>query len=339
MLFELDEAVKEMVQEYKALGMWDDLLILTLTDNGGMVNFAQDAKNPQNPNFPLFPASQGSNYPLRGSKGTLFYDGVRSTAFASGGIIPKASRGRRLDVLAHVVDFSATVLEAANIIPIQKEKLGLDGQSLYSLIMNKKGTKTLRDHVPINIVLGGKQYSAVRFGDYKLIVDDYFINEAQGWFDENGDLKEPSPPIAKGSVSLYNLKNDPEERKDLAGENPHLVHYGKDLIDMYVQGGNYLEPQESKRLRVAALPFFHGGAWKPWMNEVEWTALYERFKSEQQKRLKKGKLDEDDEEVWENNLTELAFDNDLPAEQELRFYNDEVEQSLLRLRQTGLFDA
>ena len=327
MLFELDNAVAEMVQEYKALDMWEDLLILTVTDNGGMVNFAQDKKNPISPNFPTNGASQGSNFPLRGSKATLFDGGVRSTAFASGGLIPKESRGRKLDVLAHVVDFSATILEAASIIPAQKEKLALDGYSLYGLILNNPGARELRDHVPINIVFHGKSYSAVRFGDYKVIVDDSVNTDAQGWFDENGDLKELPPQKVKGTASLFNLIEDPHERNDIAAKHPDLVQYGKDLINMYVHGGKYLEPQESTRLRVAALPLLHGGVWKPWMNEKEWTALYERFKTEQNKKLNEGVIDLDDYRVKMH-----TFDGELPENS--RVVDDEIETSF-RLRQSS----
>ena len=97
---------------------------------------------------------------------------------------------------------------------------------------------------------------------------------------------------------------------------------------MYVHGGKYLEPQESTRLRVAALPLLHGGVWKPWMAENEWTTLYQRQKTEQQKRL-----GEKESGIDELGLTEFTFDGELP--EQTRLIHDEVEMSM-KLRKVYL---
>jgi arylsulfatase B len=276
MLVELDDAIGEMVDEYKSLGLWDNLLILTMTDNGGMVNFEP---NKDAGNAPIFPASQGSNYPLRGSKTTMLDGGVKGLAFASGGYIPKEGRGRRISALAHVVDFSATILSAAHVIPTKKEKLKLDGNSLVGLLINRPGAVAAREHVPINVVLGGRRYSAVRFGPYKLIVDDFFNPPAQGWYDKNGDLAQASTPYIKGSIQLYHLEKDPQERTDISKDNEDIVRYGKDLIAMYAEGGDYMEPQESTRFYAKALPILHGGVWMPFMEPSAWQENFEKERS------------------------------------------------------------
>jgi arylsulfatase A-like enzyme len=72
-----------------------------------MVNFAPNADQDLPP---AFPASQGSNFPLRGSKATMFEGGTRGLGFVSGGIVPKPIRNTRFSGLAHVVDISATIL-------------------------------------------------------------------------------------------------------------------------------------------------------------------------------------------------------------------------------------
>lgn len=284
MMVELDDSIGELVAQYKSLEMWDDLLILTMTDNGGMVNFNP---NKENEYFPIFPASQGSNYPLRGSKTTLFEGGVRALAFASGGHIPKEARGRRLNVLAHAVDFSATVLTAAQVLPAKRETLRLDGFSLYGNIMGSPDAIPQRDHVPINIVLGGRRYSAVRFGRYKLIVDDFLFPAAQGWFDESGNLKEaPTSTPHRAVYVLFNVKDDPEERDDISAQNPSLVEYGKSLISNYVRGGHYMEPQESTKFALKALPFLHRGVWAPFMDEAEWQAKFQKQRDHNNERYR-----------------------------------------------------
>jgi len=292
MMVEMDDAIGEMIEFYKGFGLYDDLLILTMTDNGGMVNFSP---NPAADNYPRFPASQGSNYPLRGSKTTLFEGGVRSTAFVSGGYVPSEVRGHRFKGLAHVVDFTASILAAAGLFPLRKEELKLDGYSILSLLFERKGAMQQRDHVPINIVSGGKRYSAVRFGRYKLIVDDFFTPTAQGWFDENGDLKEPSQPFSKGQIQLFDLEDDPQERTDVSKNFPHMVQHGLSLIQMYVRGGNYMEPQASTTVHAAALPVLHGGVWKPFMKEKAWTDQFLADREKQRHRMEMNLGDEAEE--------------------------------------------
>jgi arylsulfatase A-like enzyme len=318
MMVELDDAIQEMVDEYKNLGLWEDLLILTMTDNGGMVNYAPNSESGK----PEGAGSQGSNYPLRGSKTSMFDGGVRSMAFVAGGYIPKEGRGRRVTDLVHVVDFTATVLTAAGVLPLQREQLKVDGHSLMGLIVNSPGATSLRDHVPINIVLDGQRYSAVRFGKHKLILDDFLIPAAHGWFDENGDLKEQSPNVSS-KILLFDLEDDPQERTDISAENPHLVAYGKDILQSYILGGNYMEPQESVSIHPRALPVFHGGVWKPFMTEATWTEKYEESRVKQHKKRdsKKNEMtsqqnveeEGDDEASWTRLATLLAGDAQVPA--------------------------
>ena len=283
MMVELDDAIGEMVNQYKSLNLWDNTLVFVLTDNGGMVNFSP---NMNDDNFPNFPASQGSNFPLRGSKTTLFEGGVRSMGFISGGKVPSEVRGHRFGGLAHAVDFSATILSAARILPLKRERLVLDGYDLMHLLHERPEAIQQRDHVPINIVSQGKHYSAVRFGKYKLIVNDFFSPPAQGWYDGNGDLHEASIYI-KDKTYLFDLEKDPEEREDLAESLPLIVKQGLDIIEMYVSGGDYMEPQASTRVHAMALPFLHGGVWKPFMSKKDWVTQYEEDKTSQKKRYEK----------------------------------------------------
>lgn len=278
MLVELDDSIGSTVEQYKAHGLWDNTLVLLLTDNSGMVNWDPYSKD----NTPRFPSSQGSNFPLRGSKSTLFDGGVRSLGFISGGAFPKQHAGQRYKGLAHVVDLSATVLAAAGIYPVQRESLRLDGHDLMPLLTKTGGLE--RSDVPINIIAKGEAYSAIRFGKYKLIVRDLLVPHASHWYDVNGDLLEQAPP-AHDQILLFDIDSDEQERHDLSAKHPELVRHGLQLIRSYVIGGNYMEPQGPEvnltkglaiDMDVRCLPIFHGGTWAPYMSEREWRRLFDK---------------------------------------------------------------
>lgn len=285
MMVEMDDSIGSMVKQMKHLNMWENTLVVLLTDNGGMVNFDPNSKG-----YPNLPASQGSNFPLRGSKMTLFDGGVRSLGFVSGGVFPKQHAGQRFGGLAHVVDLSATVLAAAGV--ANSEKLKLDGNDLMPLFTGKPNA-VQRTEVPINIVDQGQKYSAIRFNTkYKLIIKDHVQPRAQAWFDRNGDLQESAPDVTK-SILLFDLEQDVEERHDLSQEYPHLVQRGMDLIQSYVQSGSYMEPQNSLRVYLKAFPVNHNGVWRPFMSKMLWSKNFER----QEKKQHVVTEEEDEEEV------------------------------------------
>lgn len=276
MLVELDVSLGNMVDLYKKHNLWDNTLLLLLTDNGGMTNFNTDPV----PEGTLL-VTQGSNFPLRAGKTTLFDGGVRSTALVSGGYIPKEHRGQRFTGLAHIVDFTATILAAAELFPQNREQLQLDGHDLMPLL-TKSGLGVQRTEVPINIVNGGEWYSAVRFGKYKLIVKDHVsimgmsMALATDWFDENGDLLESGGDVSE-LILLFDLEADVQERHDLSKQRPDLVEHGKQLIKSYVKSGDYMEPQDSaKGIHPEALPILHGGVWRPFQSEKQWQRTYEK---------------------------------------------------------------
>lgn len=68
--FALDDGVGNITAEMKAQGMWDDMLFVFTSDNGG------DCGLPSQPGVPGQPGS-ASNYPLLGRKCTAFEGGTR----------------------------------------------------------------------------------------------------------------------------------------------------------------------------------------------------------------------------------------------------------------------
>ena len=56
MITVLDDVIGDIVDTLKRLHLWDDLLLIWSTDNGG----------------PVYPNEAASNWPLRGGKVTLY---------------------------------------------------------------------------------------------------------------------------------------------------------------------------------------------------------------------------------------------------------------------------
>jgi hypothetical protein len=101
----------------------------------------------------------------------MYDGGVRSLALVSGPRVPAEARGSRYKGLMHAVDLTALALHAGRVLPEAREQLALDGMDLTALVYGLT-TSGGRQVVPINILRGGRSYSAVRFGKYKVIVDD-----------------------------------------------------------------------------------------------------------------------------------------------------------------------
>ena len=136
-----------------------------------------------------------STPPLKGGKGELSEGGIRVPLVVAGAGVAKP--GTTCDVPVASVDFYPTLLELAGGKPPAGQTL--DGTSLVPLL---RGAKTLpRErlfwHFPCYVGRATPS-SAVREGSFKLI--EFF---------EDG-----------GRVELYDLANDPSERRDLSREMP-----------------------------------------------------------------------------------------------------------------------
>lgn len=272
MLVELDDTVPELISILNS-AVGEDWVMLTMADNGGMVRWSESQGDHDKPNFP---ASAGDNRPLRGSKTTLFEGGVRSTSFVTGGatMIPEKARGTTYAGLMHAADYAATVLALAGV-DLSALAVPLDGLDHWHAMVGPTKTKSLRDHLPLNVVNNGSSYSAVRFGDMKLILGAPCLKiavNAGAWFAGGlGQPVEPEPPHVSGAPYLFNVTADPYEHREINSSDPRydsIVQEGRRILQGYVTSGAYFEPQQN-RIHLAALPGLHGGAWKPWLPSDE----------------------------------------------------------------------
>ena len=203
----LDDVVGELTDALKNKGMWDNLLFVTSSDNGG----------------PVREFAGGNNYPLKGGKGTDWQGGVRVNAFVSGGYLPEKMRGQKTDGYIHLADWYGTFCAIAGVDPTDekaaKAKLPpVDSYNMWPLISGETDTSPRTD-VPIS-------NNTLISGDYKLLIGTIV---RAGWTGP----QYPNQTNPNGGIAaiqdcgingcLYNIKDDPEERKDISGDMPNIM--------------------------------------------------------------------------------------------------------------------
>lgn len=150
MVTKLDESIGRITLELRKNGMLDNSIIAFMSDNGA-------------PTIGEFP-NQGSNYPLRGVKETLWEGGVRGAAFVWSPLLQETPRVST--DLMHVTDWLPTLYTAAggDINALDPEVDGVDQWS--SLVYN---LPTARAEVLLNI---DEKYrnAALRFNNWKIIL-------------------------------------------------------------------------------------------------------------------------------------------------------------------------
>jgi len=249
MLVEMDDTIKVLRSLYTQSNLWENTLVLASTDNGGMVAFQQP-----------FPGSVGSNFPLRGSKTTLFEGGVRGTGFLSGGALPARMRGTTYKGLSHIVDFTETIATAAGVsFPNAALTDGID------LIAAAQGGRN-RTVVPINVNSNGTNFTAIRFDNWKLIVGTGLsVNiPADGWWKDGEYPAAEAPPAHKGSIYLFDVETDFTEHFDVSAQHPDIVARGLAYIQQFMAGG--YEPPQPNEPHPKGLPNANKGVWAPFLD-------------------------------------------------------------------------
>ncbi len=185
MLAAMDEAIGKIVNAIDETGRRKNTLFIFSSDNGGYK-----------------PREVTDNGPLRSGKGSLYEGGVRTCAFATWE--NRIPAGSSVNAMAHMVDWYPTLLKLTG--ASLKQKLPLDGHDMWPSIT--KGKSSPRNEVLINTIPSS---GALRVGDWKYVVHE-------GGADKN---KKPGRALSsETNVELFNLAEDPSEKKNLAKENP-----------------------------------------------------------------------------------------------------------------------
>ena len=245
----LDDVVGDLVAALKKRDMWSNLLFVSSSDNGG----------------PVYPGGGANNYPLKGGKVSDWQGGVRVNAFVSGGYLPEKMQGQKTDGYIHLADWYGTFCKIAGVDPTDdraaKAKLPpVDSFNMWPLISGETTTSPRTD-VPISI------YTLIS-GDYKILTGD--VPQA-GWTGpQYPNLTNPNGGIrdiehCSDSGCLYNIKQDPEERKNLASEMPDMLKEMQAKLDKVK--ATYFNPDRGHEWPGACETAVdkYGGFWGPFL--------------------------------------------------------------------------
>lgn len=182
----MDDQIALVVAALESKGMRDNTLVIFHSDNGGTRNamFAGEGDMSKI----KIPCDNG---PYRDGKGSLYEGGTRVCALANW---PGHIKAGVVDQMMHVVDLYPTIAALAGA-PTAKCK-PLDGLNVWDTICQGKASPRTEVVYNIEPFRGG-----VRQDDWKLI-----------W-------RTPLP----AAIELYNISQDPSEKKNLAGDHPEKV--------------------------------------------------------------------------------------------------------------------
>ena len=199
MVTAMDEAIGNITAALKKIGMWNDALIVFTTDNGGPVN------------------SGSSNWPLRGSKATLWEGGHRGAAFVHGKMLHKT--GYVYNGMIHTVDWYPTLLSLAG---VNVDDTDLDGMNVWDAISNNKSSP--RQSFVYNLLLtDGTLSGRIRFNNWKLLVNPG--EGRSGWYPPaNASFSEPITVTKPSNETfLFDLDADPTEHYNLASTKTDVL--------------------------------------------------------------------------------------------------------------------
>ena len=245
----LDDTVGKLTAALKKRGMWDNLLLVTTSDNGG----------------PLYTGA--NNYPLKGSKHSDWQGGIRINAFVSGGYLPEVMRGKKCEEYIHISDWYATFCALAGVDPTDeaaaKAKLPpIDSLNMWPLISGANSTSP-RTEIPVS-------NSTFISGDYKIItgdkVGDYDVHTGPQFPNITTGPHDIYKTAKCGDGCLYNIQLDPNEYDDLATKMPHVLEMMQEKLQEYQKTlFNPDRGQESPEACEAALNKY-GEFWGPFLS-------------------------------------------------------------------------
>jgi len=195
-----DETIGELLAGLDKRGLRQNLLIVFVVDNGWVQSVG--------------PPKKGDQFNTR-SKNTPYDAGVRTPVIV---YWDRHTKMGRYSDLVSTVDLAPTVLSAAG----AEVPDAMDGLNLMDTASGKGRLK--RDAVFGEIYV----HTAVK-------IEDPRANLTHRWV-RAGDWKLIVPVKADGKPELYNVTNDPHEKKDLADGKPDEVRRLKKRIDEMWEG-------------------------------------------------------------------------------------------------------
>lgn len=276
----LDDVIGQIIYFMRnETNIWDNTCIILSTDNGGPVD------------------GSASNFPLRGSKGTLWEGGMKGIGFITGGWVNQDRRGKQLNALFHITDWYPTFCDMVGITP--SNHTILDGYSQLNNI--QKGVENGNiysprqeilhniDPVDCNLTICGssrmKQYKIVagkEVWDINTICRSTWcpLNDTNQTFTtvqcvNNGNQNNYDYPIVNstyinnncpynGEFCMYDIVNDPCEWYDIKNNQQSIFGEMYNKLLMY-----------NSTMVADANPANWGGFWSPWVNNSNFSQVIE----------------------------------------------------------------
>ena len=242
----LDDVVGNLTAALKQHGLWDNLLFITSSDNGGPIHIA------------------ANNYPLKGSKFSDWQGGVRVNAFVTGGYLPEKMRGQKTDGYIHLADWYATLCGLAGVDPTDEEaakaKLPpIDSLDIWPLISGQNTTSPRTD-IPVS-------HDTLISGDYKLLTGNIEYSVWTGPQYPNTSTPHDNIHIREkcGDGCLFNIKEDPDEYDNLASKMPDILAQMQKKLSKYQ--ATYFNPNRGQKSPLACETALnkYGGFWGPFV--------------------------------------------------------------------------
>ena len=227
----LDVAVQNMYIALDDRGVVDNSYIIFASDNGGC------------------PSGGGRNYPLRGTKGSLFEGGVRVESFIYSPSYLKSASGSTYNNLFHVSDWFPTMLAMTGIAYMPSTTYALDGVSHYESLL-KGGEDSPREFLLMNYyfdpyrkedTMWTNKAVAIRNDQYKL-AHLYTSAGSSTWYTVDGEYESDDElgrhtgcgqinAVNNGDFTyfLFDLVNDPSETENLYNKNDKMKAVQKEL--------------------------------------------------------------------------------------------------------------
>ncbi len=196
---EIDWSIGQILGAIKKAGLDDDTLVFFCSDNGPWLCYGDHA---------------GSAYPLREGKGTSWDGGVREpTLMRWPGHVPP---GTVCDAPLMTIDMFPTI---ARLIGSKLPEHKIDGLDITDVITGK--TKQ-SPHEVLFFYYGQNNLEALRSGKWKLELPRHYqsLNGRPGG---HGGRPAPYVSLKIDSPELYDLDNDPGQKRNVAHEYPDVL--------------------------------------------------------------------------------------------------------------------
>jgi arylsulfatase A len=196
-MMEIDWSVGQITKAIKDSGVDNDTIVIFTSDNGPWLSYGNHA----------------GKTPFREGKITGFDGGIRSACIIKypGKIAP----GLSSDQMFSSVDLMPTL---AKLTSSDLPDNTIDGKDVWGIIEGKDGVKNQHEYYPFST---GASFEGVISGDgrWKLHIPHSYLKHVKAGKDGMpGQIK-----AIKIGLSLFDMKNDPYETKDVKADNPEIL--------------------------------------------------------------------------------------------------------------------